>query len=126
MFLEGQATAIKLFFNRNLEIDYSKTALPRVYLDLFKELRVGLDQRNLIKPILNYLQVGVSLNYILQADCQDDKMHTNISVLHDFRALEPLRKNLPDLYSAMLERAFISEAGRYYLLDSINGYTNAQ
>ena len=126
MFIEGQATAIKLFFNRKLEIDYSKTTLPEIYLNLFKTLNVALDQRNLIKPILNYLQMGVSLNYVLQTDYQDDRMLTNISVLHDFRALEPLRKNLPNVYSAMLKRAFISEAGRYYLLDTINGYSNAQ
>jgi hypothetical protein len=70
--------------------------------------------------------MGVSLNYVLQTDYQDDRMLTNISVLHDFRALEPLRKNLPNVYSAMLKQAFISEAGRYYLLDTINGYSNAQ
>jgi hypothetical protein len=126
MFVEGQATAIKLFFNSKLEIDYSKTTLPSIYLDLFRTLNVALDQRNQIKSILNYLQTGVSLNYVLQADYHEEKMLTNISVLHDFRALEPLRKNLPNVYSAMLKKAFISEAGRYYLLDTINGYGNAQ
>jgi hypothetical protein len=126
MCIDGQATAIKLFFNKKLEIDYSKTTLPAVYQDLFRELDVRLEQKNLIKPILNYLQTGISLNYMLPTDCQEDRMLTNISVLHDFRALEPLRKNLPSVYSAMLKQAFISEAGRYYLLDSINGYSDAQ
>ena len=126
MCIEGRATAIKLFFNKKLEIDYSKTALPAVYQDLLKELDVRFDQRNLIKPVLNYLQTGISLNYMLPTDCQEDRMLTNISVLHDFRALEPLRKNLPSVYSAMLKQAFNSEAGRYYLLDSINGYSDAQ
>ena len=126
MCVEGQATAIKLFFNKKLEIDYSQTTLPAVYQNLFEELDVRLDQKNLIKPILNYLQTGISLNYMLPADCQEDRMLTNISVLHDFRALEPLRKNLPSVYSAVLKQALVSEAGRYYLLDSINGYSNAQ
>jgi hypothetical protein len=126
MCTEGRATAIKLFFNKKLEIDYSKTALPAIYQDLFKELDVKFDQRNLIKPVLNYLQTGISLNYVLPTDNREDRMLTNISVLHDFRALEPLRKNLPNVYSAMLEQAFVSEAGRFYLLDSINGYSNAQ
>ena len=62
--VKGQATPIKLFFNKKLEIDYAKTALPAIYQNVFKTLDVGLNQRNLIKPILNYLQVGVSLNYI--------------------------------------------------------------
>ena len=122
--VKGQATPVKLFFNKKLEIDYAKTALPAIYQNVFKTLEVGLNQRNLIKPILNYLQVGVSLNYILPEEGQEDRMYTHISVLHDFRALEPLRKNLPQVYSALLKQAFITEAGRYYLLDSINGYSN--
>ncbi len=123
--IAGQAKPVKLFFNKKLEIDYSTTPLPAVYQDVFKIHNVGLNQRNLIKPILNYLQIGVSLNYTLAADHQDDRMFTHISVLHDFRALEPLRKNLPEVYAAVLKRGFASEAGRYYLLDSINGYNNA-
>ena len=120
----GQATPIKLFFNKKLEIDYAKNALPAVYQNVFKTLDVGMNQRNLIKPVLNYLQVGVSLNYILPEEGLEDRMYTHISVLHDFRALEPLRKNLPQVYSALLKQAFITETGRYYLLDSINGYSN--
>ena len=122
--VKGQATPVKLFFNKKLEIDYAKTALPAIYRDVFKTLDVGLNQRNLIKPILNYLQVGVSLNYILPEEGPEDRLYTHISVLHDFRALEPLRKNLPQVYSALLKQAFITETGRYYLLDSINGYNN--
>jgi hypothetical protein len=40
--LEGQATPIKLFFNKKLEIDYSKAALPEFYLDVFKTLNVEI------------------------------------------------------------------------------------
>jgi hypothetical protein len=123
--IEGQATPIKLFFNKKLEIDYSKAALPEFYQDVFKALDVKMNQKNLIKPILNYLQIGISLSYILLSDCQEDKMFTDISVLHDLRALEPLRKNLPQVYSAVVKQAVVSEAGRFYLLDSINGYSNA-
>ncbi len=122
--VEGEATPVRLFFNNKLEIDYAKTALPTVYQNVFRTLDVGLNKSSLIKPILNYLQVGVSLNYILPEDDQDNRMYTHISVFHDFRALEPLRKNLPQVYSALLKQALISEAGRYYLLDSINGYSN--
>jgi hypothetical protein len=122
--VEGQATPIKLFFNKKLEIDYAKSALPAIYQNVFKTFDVGRNQRNLIKPILNYLQVGVSLNYILPEEDPEDRLYTHISVLHDFRALEPLRKNLPQVYSALLKQAFFTEAGRYYLLDSINGYSN--
>ena len=122
--VEGQATPIKLFFNKKLEIDYAKTALPAIYQNVFKTLDVGMNQRKLIKPILNYLQVGVSLNYILPEEDPEERLYTHISVLHDFRALEPLRKNMPQVYFALLKQAFTTEAGKYYLLDSINGYSN--
>lgn len=122
---QGQATPVKLFFNKKLEIDYSKAALPEIYKDVFRSLNLELTKKNLVQPILNHLQIGISLSYVLLSDCQQDRMHTDISVLHDLRALEPLRKNLPHVYSALVKRAMISEAGRFYLLDTINGYSNA-
>ena len=126
MCIDGQADPVRLFFNRKLEIDYSKTPLPAIYREVFKRFNVGLNNTNLIKPILNYLQTGVSLNYVLAAEQQDDRLFTHISVLHDFRALEPLRKNLPEVHAAVLKHGFESEAGRYYLLDSINDDNNAK
>ncbi|MBW2427621.1 MAG: hypothetical protein JRF56_01585 [Deltaproteobacteria bacterium] len=123
--IEGLANPVKLFFNRKLEIDYSKSPLPAIYREVFRTFNVGLNYKNLVKPILNYLQTGVSLNYVLATDHQDDRLFTHISVLHDFRALEPLRKNLPEVHAAVLKRGFESEAGRFYLLDSINGFNNA-
>lgn len=121
----GQANPVKLFFNKKLEIDYSKSPLPGIYQDVLKANKMGPNRRNLIKPILNYLQIGISLNYMLVTDERDDRMFTHISVLHDFRALEPLRKNLPDVYAAVTKHGFVTDSGRYYLLDSINGYNNA-
>ena len=108
-----------------MEIDYAKSPLPAIYEDVFRTHNPGSNQRNLIKPILNYLQIGISLNYVLATDDKDHRMFTHISVLHDLRALEPLRKNLPDVYAAVAKQGFITDSGRYYLLDSINGYDNA-
>jgi hypothetical protein len=124
--LEGQVQPIRLFFNKKLEIDYSKSALPLVYQDMFQTLNVTLNHRNLIKPILNYLQIGVSLSYMLADDQRDERMFTHVSVLHDCRALEPLRKNLPKVFATVLQHGYVSEAGRYYLLDSINGINDVQ
>ena len=125
MSVAGRVNPIKLFFNKKLEIDYSKSQLPAIYQDVLRDHDDGSNHSNLIKPVLNYLQVGISLNYMLNADDQDDRMYTHISVLHDLRALEQLRKNLPDVYSAISKHGFVTESGRYYLLDSINGYNNA-
>jgi len=122
---EGEANPVKLFFNKKLEIDYAKSPLPAIYQDVLGSHDAGSNQLNLIRPILNYLQIGISLNYMLASDERDDRMFTHISVLHDLRALEPLRKNLPDVYAAVAKQGFIADTGRYYLLDSINGYKNA-
>jgi hypothetical protein len=73
---------------------------------------------------LNYLQIGVSLNYVLLNDSAEDRVHTHISILHDLRALEALKNNLPQVYSEISKGAFISEAGRFYLLDSIEGHSH--
>ena len=121
----GQARAVKLFFNKKLDIDYSKTHFPKVYREVFNTHNVGFNQRNLVKPSLNYLLIGVSLNYVPLSDTGEDRLVTHISVLHDLRALESLRSNLPQVYSEIIKGAFNSEAGRYYLLDSIEGHSNA-
>ena len=121
----GQARAIKLFFNRKLEIDYSKTHFPKVYREVFNTHKLNSNQRNLVKPSLNYLQIGVSLNYVPMSDIGEDRLYTQISVLHDLRAIETLKNNLPQVYSEISKSAFLSEAGRYYLLDSIEGQSNA-
>ena len=121
----GQAIAIKLFFNKKLEVDYSKAHFPKVYREVFNTYNVASNKRNLVKPSLNYLQIGVSLNYVPLSETGDDRMYTHISVLHDLRALEPLRTNLPQVYSEISKGAFMSEAGRFYLLDCIEGHSNA-
>jgi hypothetical protein len=119
-----QAKAVKLFFNKKFEIDYSKTHFPRVYREVFSAQNVASNQRNLVKPSLNYLLIGVSLNYVPLSDGSEDQLYTQISVLHDLRAIETLKNNLPQVYSEISKSAFISEAGRFYLLDSIEGHSN--
>jgi hypothetical protein len=51
-------------------------------------------------------------------------MVTLISVLHDLRALELLRKNLPQVYGEIKKHIHTSEAGSFYLLDSIEGFNH--
>jgi hypothetical protein len=116
---------VRLFFNRQLEVDYSKANLPEIYRDVLRNSATSLSSRNLVKPVLNYLQVAVSLSYLLPPDSADQRLFTHICILHDLRALEPLRKSLPAVYAEMSQRAFSSEAGRYYVLDSITGTTHA-
>jgi hypothetical protein len=122
--IQNQAKPLKLFFNRQLEVDYAKSTFPGIYRDILKAKKVSLSQRNLIKSALNYLQVGVSFNYMPGPGNTENNMITLISVLHDLRALELLRKNLPQVYGEIKQRANTSEAGSFYLLDSIEGFNH--
>jgi hypothetical protein len=72
------------------------------------------------------MQTAVSLSYLPANEVGDGKLFTQMSILHDLRALEPLRKSLPALYAEMSKRAFTAEAGRFYLLDSITGAAHAE
>jgi len=122
--IRGKAKPVKLFFNRQLEVDYSKSLFPPIYRDILKDKKANSNQQNLIRPALNYLQIGISFNYIPQPVRAAGNMITLISVLHDLRALELLRKNLPQVYHEIEKRVGVSEAGRFYLLDSIEGCSN--
>jgi DNA-binding Lrp family transcriptional regulator len=51
-------------------------------------------------------------------------MMTLISVMHDLRALDVLRKNLPQVYAEISKYVSVSEAGKFYLLDSIEGFNH--
>jgi hypothetical protein len=123
--VRGEFRPVKLFFNNRLEIDYAKTNFPAVYREVFRQNQVDIRQRNLIKPVLNHLQTGISLSFQPAAATADERLVTHIAVLHDYRALDSLKKNLPAVYSEIGKRLSVSEAGRYYLLDSIKGYSNA-
>ena len=122
--MRGKAKPVKLFFNRQLKVDYSKSQFPAIYRDILRDKKTNSNQQNLIRPALNYLQIGISFNYIPQPESAKDGMVTLMSVLHDLRALELLRKNLPQVYHEIEKRVGVSEAGRFYLLDSIEGCNN--
>jgi hypothetical protein len=121
----GAARPVRLLFNRQLEVDYSKANFPEIYRDAFRASETAATHRNLVKPVLNYMQTAVSLSYLPSPDRSDERLVTHICVLHDVRALEPLRKSLPAVYAEMNRRAFSTEAGRFYVLDSIAGAAHA-
>jgi hypothetical protein len=122
----GRGRPLRLFFNKQLEVDYAKANLPEIYRDIFRAVDVDASHRNLVKPVLNFMQTAVSLSYLPAAEVGEGKLFTQISILHDLRALDPLRKSLPAVYAEMSKRAFNAEAGRFYLLDSITGATHAE
>ena len=122
--IRNQANPFKLFLNKQLEVDYSKSPFPEIYRGILKAKNIDPNQQNLIRPSLNYLQIGISFNYIPQSNGAEEKMMTLISVLHDLRALDVLRKNLPQVYAEISKYVSVSEAGKFYLLDSIEGFNH--
>ncbi len=122
--IRNQASPFKLFLNKQFEVDYSKSPFPEIYRHILKANNIDPNQQNLIRPALNYLQIGISFNYIPQSNGAEEKMMTLISVLHDLRALDLLRKNLPRVYDEISKYVSVSEAGKFYLLDSIEGFNH--
>ncbi|MDY7031306.1 MAG: hypothetical protein SVY10_05275, partial [Thermodesulfobacteriota bacterium] len=119
---QGNAIPLKILFYRHMAIDYSEAHLPQVYKEVFKTHNISMNEIHLLMNSLKSSQLGVSLNYVPQSFYEEEKMFINISVMHDFRALEPIKDNLPVLYSEINKRTYVSEAGKFYLLDSIRGF----
>lgn len=119
--IRGEAKPLKIFFNKQIEINYSMTHLPEMFKKVFETRAMGLNERDVVMNSLNSLQRIISFNYIPESGTGAKKMVTNISVMHDVRALKPIKLYLPQLYSEINKKAPVSEAGRFYLLDSIKG-----
>jgi len=121
---KGSAKPLRLLFKNQLEIDYTKSPLPALYKDIFKTCHIGTNGKDAVMKSLRNSQLGILFNYIPKSGGGEKKLFTNVSVMHNVKALEPIKKNLPQLYSIIDRMACVSEAGKYYLLDSMRGYTN--
>ena len=122
--LNGKAKAQKIFINRQFEIDYSRKRIPAIYKKVFKMHDMKENEKDIVVNSLNNLQLGIAFNYVPLSDSGEKRLYTNISVMHDLKALEPIKTSMPAVYSEINKQAAFSEAGRYYLLDSIMGYQN--
>jgi len=120
--MRGEAIALKLFFSRQQDKSYSERYLPRIYRDLLNNLNLRPDELRNITDILNNNQNIVSFNYILTKGALRNKLFTTVSIMHDIRALEPIKHKLPEIYNRIEEIARPSDVGRLYLLDSLRGY----
>lgn len=120
--LQGKALALKIFFNPRLEIDYTKAHFPAVYREVIESHAIEGTGRKTLMGALNAMQLGIAFTYVPGSESGEEKLFTSLSVMHDIKALEPIREKLPQIYSAITQRACVSEIGRFYLLDSIKGY----
>jgi hypothetical protein len=122
--VKGEAKPLKLFFAKQLGQAYSDKHLPTVYREVFNAHKFSPDEKDTIAGTLNKFQSIVSFNFVPLSGAEKHKLCTNISVMHDFRALEPIKSQLPQVYSEINKKALVSDAGKLYLLDSMRGYQN--
>lgn len=122
--LKGEAKPLKLFFAKQLGQDYSDKHLPTVYREVFTTHKISQDEKDTLAETLNKFQSIVSFNFVPLSGPEKYKLCTNISVMHDFRALETIKSHLPQVYSEINKKALVSDAGKLYLLDSLRGYQN--
>jgi hypothetical protein len=120
-YCQGAATPTKIFFNQEIKTEYSRANLPLVYRKMEAKGTIGPREKKLITRVLNRKQFGLSFNYISRNGEFKDRVITSVFVMQDVNALEPIKLLAPGLYSTLNSRAAISEAGTFYLIDSIRG-----
>ncbi len=120
----GDAKPLRLLFKNQLEIDYFKSPLPSLYKDLFRTYKVSSNEKETIIKSLKNSQLGILFNYVPNVKTGKKRLITNISVMHELSALDSIKNYMPNLYSIIDRMAFVSEAGKYYLLDEIRGNGN--
>ena len=122
--INGDAAPLKIFFNPQFEIEYSTFRPPETFKQVFKAYPMEITSKNVVINSLRKFQLGISFSYMVKSDREGDKLCTNISVMHDIRALDPIKDIIPQVYAEIDKRTCVSEAGRFYLLDAIKGFPN--
>ncbi len=122
--VRDRALPLKLMFNQQLDIDYSKSELPRVWREIFKSRQPGEGEKEAMLSFINDRKLSVSFHFLPLAG-GEGKLCTDISIMQDCKVLESIKDNMPYLYSELNKRAAISEAGKFYLLDTMRGYKDA-
>lgn len=122
----GTIEPLRLFFNNNLEIDYFKTDLPIIYQELLQAEYITSSAKNIVVKALNQKQLGILMNYLPKPKHGRNNPITNVYVMHDVKALEPVKSILPRLYNEIDQKIGTLESGKYYLMDSMKGYNNAK
>ncbi|MBI9091998.1 MAG: hypothetical protein JEZ12_22525 [Desulfobacterium sp.] len=120
-YCEGSALPLKFLFNQEIKTDYSRANLPLLYRRMEESGTMGPREKMLITKVLNQEQFGLSLNYIPQHGEFNARLITSIFVMQNLKALDPIKTLAPQLYSTINSNAAISEAGTFYLIDSIRG-----
>ncbi len=96
-------------------------ALPRIFREILPGETASARFGSLIRPALQAMRTGVTLSGLRPAADGGEELVFIRCVLHDLRALEPLRRTLPTVYAEISRRAVPTEAGRLYVLEESTG-----
>ncbi len=124
--VKGEVKPLKLLFNKELEIDYFKTDLPEIYREVFEANNITPNAKDIIIRALNRKQIGILINYLPKAQQGNSRPITSVYVMHDVKALDPVKTILPQLYSQIDKKLGVLETDKYYLMDSMKGYKDAE
>ncbi len=120
----GNGKPLKLFFSDRAEQNYSVSKLPKIYRQMLLDHKIGIKEKEILTNLLNKSRNIVAFNYVPTSGTGNRKLYTNISVLHDLKALEPIKEKLPELYLEINKKSSVSVGGTFYLLDSMRGSQN--
>ena len=124
--IKGAVKPLKLMLNKKLEIDYFQTDLPNIYQEVFEANNISKTAKDIILKALNQKQVGILISYLPKTSHGKYRSETSVYVMHDIKALEPIKAILPQLYSEIDKKIGALEKDKYYLMDSMKGYNNAK
>lgn len=120
--INGDARPFKLFFSKQMDQSYTEKNFPTTYRELLRTVDLSAPDKDALASTLNNKQSIVFFNYLPAATDGKQTLCTNISVLHDFKALEAIREKVPDIYMQINKKVSETDAGRLYLLDSLRGF----
>jgi hypothetical protein len=123
--VDGGAKPLKMFFTSQMEVDYSRENLPAPYREVLDASDAGPLAKDIVARALNQRQHAISLNYMPLSAKDQGSPHTSIYIIHDVRALEPIKSSLPKLYDQISAKLLGSDKGPYYLMDAIGEVPDA-
>jgi len=119
--IKGKANPFKLFFTDKYEQDYSKRYLPKIYREMMFSHNIAPNEIEAITQTLNKKQSVVFFSYAPTFESDRQKLFTNISVMHDLKALDSIKESIPRVYSEISKKTAVFETQQLYLLDSMRG-----
>ncbi len=120
-FRQGALRPLRLTFEPAGDAGEAEGGIPPIFRELLPPEAGGSRFGSLIRPALRTMRTTVTLSGLRPSENGGEELLFIRCVLHDLRALEPLRKTLPAVYAEIRRRAVPTDAGRFYVLEETTG-----